>query len=227
MGGRLRAVLDDLTERLRICDGPGLDRRQRLFLLRDFREDLADQVDDAEHRGISERGAARLTTTRSMIRWLERGELPGPDTVPLLERMLGSIARNTDERELAEREALVAAIHDLGGDDRAAAEIWRKPADDHPEALAANGRALHRAMVDVGLTVAELAGRADVEPSAVVAYLCGTEEARFVETLWLLDVLDVPPDEFARRVEEELDGDPGKRPGDGGLNPQGSGEATP
>jgi hypothetical protein len=56
VGGRLRAVLDALTERLRICDGPGLDRRQRIFLLRDFREDLADQVDDAEH-GASARRA--------------------------------------------------------------------------------------------------------------------------------------------------------------------------
>lgn len=164
MGGRLLAVLDDLTERLRICDGPGLDRGQRLFLLRDFRQDLADQVDDAEHRGISERGAARLMTTRSMIRWLERGELPGPDAVPLLERMLASIARNTDERELAERETLVAAIHDLGGDDRAAAGIWREPAEDDPEALAAYGRALHGLMLAAGLTVAELATRADLEP---------------------------------------------------------------
>lgn len=177
VGGRLRAVLDALTERLRICDGPGLDRRQRIFLLRDFREDLADQVDDAEHRGISEKGAARLTTSRSMIRWLERGELPGPDAVPLLERMLGSIARDTDERELAEREALVAAIHDLGGDDRAAAEIWREPAEDHPEALAAYGRALHGLMLAAGLTVARLAERADLEPSTVIAYVCGTEEA--------------------------------------------------
>jgi hypothetical protein len=112
-----------------------------------------------------------------MIRWLERGELPGPDAVPLLERMLGSIARDTDERELAEREALVAAIHDLGGDDRAAAEIWRKPAEDHPEALAAYGRALHGLMLAAGLTVARLAERADLEPSTVIAYVCGTEEA--------------------------------------------------
>ncbi len=219
MGERLRGLADDLIDRLPIRDGRGLDRRQRLFLLRDFREDLADQVDDAEHRGISERGAARLTTTRAMIRWLGRGELPGPDAVPLLERMLASISRNTDERELAEREALVAAIHDLGGDDRAAAGIWREPAEEDPEALAAYGRALHKLMLTAGLTVAELADRTDLEPSTVVAYLCGTEEARFVETLWLLDALGVPPDEFAERVEAERHGDPGERPGDRGLNP--------
>lgn len=216
---RLWGFLDDLIDQLRVCDSRGLDRAQRLALLGGFREDLADQVDDAEHRGISERGAARLTTTRSMIRWLERGELPGPDAVPLLETMLGSIARNTDRRELAEREALVAAIHDLGGDNRAAAGIWREPAEEHPDALAAYGRALHELMVDAGLSVEELAERAEVEPSAVVAYVCGTEEARFVETLWLLDALRVTPDEFAERVEDELQRGPCERPGDGGLNP--------
>lgn len=188
---RLRGLLDDLIDRLPAPDGRGLDRGQRLFLLRDFRGDLACQVDDAEHRGISERGAARLTTTRAMIRWLERGELPGPDAVPLLEGMLASIARNTDRRELAEREALVAAIHDLGGDDRAAAGIWRESAEEDPEALAAYGRALHGLMLAAGLTVAGLAGRADLEPSTVVACVCGTEEARFVETLWLLHALGV------------------------------------
>jgi transcriptional regulator with XRE-family HTH domain len=218
---RLRGLLDELIDRLPTRDGPGLDRRQRLFLLRDFREDLACQVDDAEHRGISERGAARLTTTRSMIRWLERGELPGGDAVPMLERMLGSIARDTDERELAEREALVAAIHDLGGDDRAAAAIWREPAEEDPEALAAYGRALHGLMLASRLTVAELADRAGLEPSTVVAWICGTEEARFVDTLWLLDVLGVPPDDFAERVEGERH-DLGESPFDGGLNPRDS-----
>ena len=224
---RLRRLLDELVDRLPVRDGRGLDRRQRLFLLRDLRDDLVDQVDDAEHRGISEKGAARLTTTRSMIRWLERGELPGPDAVPPLESMLASIARNTDRRELAEREALVAAIYDLGGDDRAAAGIWREPAEEDPEVLAAHGRALHGLMLAAGLTVAELAARADLEPSTVVAYLCGTEEARFVETLWLLDVLGVSPDEFSGRVEAERHGDPGERPGDSGLNPTRSGEAMP
>ena len=219
VGERLRGLLGDLIDRLPVHDGRGLDRGQRLFLLRDFRQDLADQVDDAEHRGISEKGAARLTTTRSMIRWLERGELPGPDAVPLLERMLASIARYADERELGERKALVAAIHDLGGDDRAAAGIWREPAEEDPAALAAYGRALHGLMLAAGLTVAELAEGADLEPSTVVAYLCGTEEARFVETLWLLDAIGVPPDEFVARVEEEHHGDPGERPGDRGLNP--------
>jgi len=213
----LRGLLDELVGWLPICDSRGLDRKQRLFLLRDFREDLACQADDAEHRGITETGAARLTTTRAMIRWLERGELPGPDAVPLLERMLASISRNTDERELAEREALVAAIHDLGGDDRAAAGIWREPAEEDREALAAYGRALHKLMLAAGLSVAELAASADLEPSTVVAYVCGTEEARFVETLWLLDVIGISPGEFSERVDGERR-DPGESPFDGGLN---------
>lgn len=227
MGGRLRAVLDRLIGWLPIRDRAGLDRMQRLFLLHDFREDLACQVDDAEHRGISERGAARLTATRSLIRWLERGELPGPDASPLVEAILAGIARNTDDRELAEREALVAAIHDLGGDDRAAAGIWREPAEEDPEALAAWGRALHGLMMDAGLSIAELAARAGVEPSALVAYVCGTEEARFIETLWLLDVIGVSPDEFSERVEEERHADSAERPGDSGLYPPRPGEAMP
>jgi hypothetical protein len=38
-------------------DVPRLDPEQRSCLLQDFREDLDDQVEDAEERGITERGA--------------------------------------------------------------------------------------------------------------------------------------------------------------------------
>jgi transcriptional regulator with XRE-family HTH domain len=202
--------------------GTGLDRTQRVFLLEGFRQDLADQVDDAEHRGITEKGAALLSLTRSLIRWLERDEPPGPEAVPLLERFLGTIARNPDEHESAERGALVAAIHDLGGDDRAAAEVWREPAQDDPEALAAFGRTLHRLMGEADLTVAGLAHRAKVEPSAVVAFLCGTEEAKTSETLRLAGALGVPVQALFEGLQSQLHQGVDRLPS-GGLNPRGRG----
>jgi hypothetical protein len=82
-------------------------------------------------------------------------------------------------------------------------------------------------MLGAGLTVAELEEGADLEPSTVVAWICGTEEARFVETLWLLDVIGLSPDEFAARVEEDRRGDPGERPGDHGPNPARPGRECP
>jgi transcriptional regulator with XRE-family HTH domain len=212
LANRVRELSGDLAVRLK-AGGRSLDGGQRLSLLRDWRLELETEVEDAENHGIPDEGARRISLTRSLIRWLERGELPGPDAIPFLEKQLAGIGRDPEDHELAERAALVAAIHELGGDDRAAAGIWREPAP--PDVLAGYGRTLHRLMRRAGLTVAELADRADLEPSEVVAFLYGTEEARASETLKLAGALGVGPGvllEGAKRGSRE-------RPGrDAGLN---------
>jgi hypothetical protein len=158
--------------------GRGLRSGQRLFLLRDFRLELETAIEDAESHAISDEDASRISLVRSLIRWLEGGEVPGPDAILFLEKQLGGIGRHPDEHEITERAALVAAIYELGGNGRAAAGIWRKP---DPDLLRGFGRTLHRHMRRAGLTVAELAERADLEPSEVVAYLYGTEQAKLEE----------------------------------------------
>ncbi|HEX4307168.1 MAG TPA: hypothetical protein VHZ54_14125 [Solirubrobacterales bacterium] len=213
IAGRLRGRLDLLLDRL---EGRrrGLDRTQRAFLLGGFREELQAQVEDAEESGLSDYGVRRLALTRAIIRWLERDEPPGPEAVPHFERLLAAIQRNPGDYELAERRAFAAAIYDLGGDDRAAADIWMEP---DPRGLAVFGRCFHRFMREADLTVAEVAEEADLEPSAVVAFLTGMEEPRTTETLNLAGAVGVPGEVLFEALEAEYlaSGRPGR---DRGLN---------
>lgn len=158
---RLAAITSGLGERflngaVRIKGGRRLSFRQREFLLRDFRLELESAVEDAERHAISDEDANRVSLIRSLVRWLENGELPGPAVIPYLERQLEGIHERPDPHEVTERRALIAAIHALGGNDRAAAGIWRKP---DPEFSRGLGRALHRHMRRAGLTVSDLAER--------------------------------------------------------------------
>jgi transcriptional regulator with XRE-family HTH domain len=66
-----------------------------------------------------------------------------------------------------------------------------------------------------GLTVAEVADRAGLEPSSVVAYLRGTEEARISETLKLAGAVGVPPQALLDGMESGSCERPGR---EGGLN---------
>jgi hypothetical protein len=70
-----RRLTEGITPRLldRMGDAPRLDAGQRSWLLRDLREDLDDQIEDAEERGITERGARELVATHAMVEWLELG----------------------------------------------------------------------------------------------------------------------------------------------------------
>jgi hypothetical protein len=213
---RVRELLGDLAVRLR--GGRGLKSGQRFFLLQDFRLELQTAVEDAESHAISDEEANRISLIRSLIRWLEGGELPGPDAILFLEKQLGGIGRHPDGHEVTERTALVAAIYELGGNGRAAAGIWRKP---DPDLLRGFGRTLHRHMRRAGLTVAELAGRADLEPSEVVAYLYGTEQPKLEEIVGLAGAVGV-------RAEVLLEGamsGASERPGrDAGLNDRSGGD---
>jgi hypothetical protein len=189
-----RACIDFLDNR----DGR-LTAMQRFRLMDVFRGERDALVEDAEERGISDEGAARLSLVRSVIRWLDREVPPGPDAVPFLERLLADIYPDPQDDELSDREELLAAIQDLGGDHEAAARIWRAPPD--PEPLADYGLAVHREMRRAGLTVAELSALAELEPSLVVALIYGTEEARASETLRLAGALGVEPGEFVNAME--------------------------
>jgi len=147
---------------------------------------------------------------RSLIRWLERGELPGPEAIPCLEAQLASIGRDADEHEIKERAALVAAIYELGGNGRIAAGIWREP---DPDVSRVFGRTLHRLMRQAGLTVFDLAGRSDLERSAVVAYLYGTEQPRLEEVLRLAGALGAEPEVLLRGAAAVLNSRPGREAG--------------
>lgn len=208
---RAQEALGDLAVRLR--GGRGLRSRQRSFLLEDFRLELETAVEDAERHALSDEEAGRISMIRSLIRWLERGEVPGPEAIPYLEKQLGGIGRHPSEHEMVERAALVAAIYELGGNGRIAAGIWRRP---DPEVLRGFGRTLHRLMRRADLTVAELADRADLEPSAVVAYIYGTEQPRLEEVLKLAGAIDVEPDVLLQGAASVV---AKERPGRGaGLN---------
>ncbi|MBS1864057.1 MAG: hypothetical protein JSS68_20375 [Actinobacteria bacterium] len=125
---RLRGLAGDLLAGL--WGGRRLTAAQRDFLLGDLRLELETAVEDAERHAISDEDAIRIAHIRSPIRWLEYGELPGPEAIPYLERQLGGIPRRADPHEIIERKALIAAIYELGGNGRAAAGIYEKTHGD-------------------------------------------------------------------------------------------------
>ena len=186
----LSALRDHLPPgRCRHLDGP-----QAILLLERFREEQRDLVDDAGARGISQGEANRLSVIHSIIRWLKGGEHPGRGAVPLLEWVLTSFTPTSDDDQLRLRAALLAAIHDLGGDEGAAAEIWGEDPDDLPDGLFRYGMNLHRLMRQAGLTVEELAERACLAPAAVVAFIYGVEEPTVAETFRLAGAVGVTAD---------------------------------
>jgi hypothetical protein len=115
---------------IRIRGGRRLNSGQRLFLLRDFRLELESAVEDAENHALSDEEVNRISRIRSLIRWLDVGDLPGPEAILHSKKQLGGIGRHPDEHEIIERRALVAGIYELGGNGRAAAGIWRRPDPD-------------------------------------------------------------------------------------------------
>lgn len=203
----LRKAFDAFGDFWNARSGGRLRAMQRFRLMDTFRGERDALVNDAEKRGISEEGAERLSLIRSLMWWLDCPAIPpAPDAVPFLEKLLGNIDREPDERELDEREALLAAIHDLGGDDVAAALIWG-PAPE-PEPLARYGAAVQRSMRRAGLTVPELAERSGLEPSEVVEFIYGTREARAEETLRLAGALGVSPDILLSAMDDEAPPEP-------------------
>src|ERR1700755_1180476 len=105
MSMRLSGVLGQISriaqDRL---DDPGkLTPVQRSWLLKDFREDLDDQIEDAEERGITERGARELVATHAMVEWLEAGDFPPAAGIELLEKGVAQTPRRPGPRERRRR----------------------------------------------------------------------------------------------------------------------------
>ncbi len=112
----------------RLGDTRGLTPSQRSWLLADPQEDLAAMVDDAENRGVGEKTAREMVLVRSLIVWLEGDGAPqDAEAIDYLERALKAVPRNPGEDELAFRKTYLAAIGELGGDEEAAARLWREP----------------------------------------------------------------------------------------------------
>ncbi|HEX4304806.1 MAG TPA: helix-turn-helix transcriptional regulator [Solirubrobacterales bacterium] len=205
-----RTFFGDLAARF--SGGRRLRRDQRAQLLRDLRLELEVAVEEAEEHAISDGDAEAISHIRSLIRWLEDGEVPGPEAIPFLEGRLATFYRRQFRRADPAREALIAGIYELGGNGVAAAGIYRK-ADR--EFLWGFGRALHRSMNRAGLTVDGLARRAGLEPSEVVVFLHGTEQPRLDELVRLAQAVGV---DIQALADGALKG-ASERPGsDAGLN---------
>jgi hypothetical protein len=165
-----------LTERVtlglldRMGDAPGLDAAQRSWLLKDLREDLDDQIEDAEERGIAERDARELIATRAMVEWLEAGDFPPAAGIEFLEKEVARTPRHPGRQERRRRDAYLAAIGELGGDEEAAAKRWRDGIDESTrELLDFQGRKLRGRMEDLGLTIGVHVERTGIDTVRLVA----------------------------------------------------------
>jgi hypothetical protein len=194
----------------RVDGAPRLGPTQRAWLLKDIGEDLAAMIDDAENRGVTERGAKEMLVIRALVGWLEGGAPPGAEAIGYLERAVKAIPRDPDEDELALRTTYLGAIGELGGDEESAAGLWREPYDERTRLLLDfQGRKLRGRMEELGLTIAELAGKSEIDPVRLVAVLSGQEEMRGFEWTGLSEALDVPLDwmiegiRFVPRTGEE------------------------
>jgi len=174
-------------------EAPGLDGAQRLSLLEDVTEDLDALIDDAENRGIGERGAREMIVIRALVGWLRGGEPPGAEAIGYLERAVGSVPRDPHPDERARRDVYLAAIAELGGDAEAASRLWRDDPDERARALLSfQGRKLRGRMEELGMSIGELGGRSRIDTVSLVAILFGVEEMKATQWLHLSEALGVP-----------------------------------
>jgi hypothetical protein len=174
---------------------PRLDAAQRSWLLQDFREDLDCQIEDAEERRITERGARELVSTRAIVEWLEVGDFPPAVGIELLEKAVARMPRHPSRQERWRRDTYLAAIGELGGDEEAAAKLWRDGVDERTRVLLDfQGRKLRGRMEELGFTIGDLAERTGIDTVRLVAVLFGQEEMGSIEWTGLSEALDVPLD---------------------------------
>ena len=160
----------------------GLSPEHRARVIDSLEGDLDCLVDDAAERGITERSAGELLLTVAILGWLRGGELPGRGAVDFMERHVAALngARHDEEIEL--RDALRAVLEELAGAQwRAmAAGRWSERDLDAETAqerrLRRFGRNLDGLRRSSGLTIGELAERAEMDVVNVVAYIAGAEE---------------------------------------------------
>jgi transcriptional regulator with XRE-family HTH domain len=153
--------------------------------------DLDCLVDDAAKRGITERSAEELLLTVAVLDWLRGGNLPGKGALDFMEEHVAVMnsARHDDEVEL--RDALRAVLEELSGAQREAiaAGRWSERELNAETALGRRlrrfGRNLDGLRRSRGLTIGELADRADMDVVNVVAFIVGAEEPG-ADALWML-----------------------------------------
>jgi hypothetical protein len=177
-----------------------LDSAVRRKVGQSLAAEVNDMLEDAAKRGVSERGAEVLLLTADVVRWLrDGGELPGKGAIELVELhvALFNDARHEDEREA--QQALLAVLLALVD---AQAEVIRGGRWRHrrvnAEAAQERERRRFGANLDElrrkrGMTIGELAERAQLEVLAVVRFIFAAEEAGETEIRLLAGALDVEP----------------------------------
>jgi transcriptional regulator with XRE-family HTH domain len=182
---------------------PGLDDRQRAWLLEDSKQYLEALTEDIEAGGGNIATAKLITTVRAMVAWLEgRGASPGRAGIEYIGKNLATVYPRPTEHELFQRGAYLAAIGELGGDVAAASNVWRDPAelgdpDQLAKVLAFQGRKLRSLMLERRMSIRELAERSEVAEVVLIPILFGIEEMRFEEAMRLAGALDVSPAQFS------------------------------
>ena len=95
--------------------GARVERHQRLFLLKDFEELVADAARDFDARGALNPETVRLIGYGNrVIEWLKGGPRPSGNVREFLEERLAAMESSTGYAEIVyEHDALVAAIEEL------------------------------------------------------------------------------------------------------------------
>jgi hypothetical protein len=122
----------------------------------------------------------------------------------------GEDASPPSRQERWRRDAYLAAIGELGGDEEAAAKLWRDCVDEPTRVLLDfQGRKLRGRMEELGLTIGDLTEETGIDTVRLVAVLFGQEEMGSIEWTGLSEALDVPLDwmfdgiRFVRRSSPE------------------------
>jgi hypothetical protein len=178
----------------------GLDDTARRTALNSLEEELADQMDDAANRGVSERATEDLLLTAAIVRWLREGaELPGQGAIEMMEihAAIFNGARHEEERELQRAfESVLTALVEAQAEAISAGR-WRGRQIDVESAEAWDrrqfGANLDELRTSRDLTIGELASRADIDALTVVGLIHGTEDPGSTEIRRLAGALDVQP----------------------------------
>jgi transcriptional regulator with XRE-family HTH domain len=214
MGGvRLAGRGRDLTGSATAA-GSSLTSADRAEVVDALEGDLDCLVNDAATRGISERSAGELLLTVAVLDWLRGGPVPGRGAIDFVEDRVALMNGAVHQGEQELKDAFRATLEELVRLQREAIAAGRW-ADREINREASLGHRLRRfgRKVDStrrlrGLTIGELADRADMDVINVVAYILGAEEPLVSALEGLASALSVDPEQLMPPVSHSADGWP-------------------